>query len=88
MTDDSGTVVWEGMYLPFGEATVHPQSKVVNNFRFPGQYYDEETGLHYNYHRYYDPRTGRYLTPDPIGHQHNELNLYTYALIILSIILM
>jgi RHS repeat-associated protein len=37
----------------------------VNNFRFAGQYYDQETGLHYNYHRYYDPRTGRYLTPDP-----------------------
>lgn len=38
---------------------------VENNLRFPGQYYDEETGFHYNYHRYYDPRTGRYLRPDP-----------------------
>jgi RHS repeat-associated protein len=46
---------------------VHPKSSVTNNFRFPGQYYDQETGLHYNYYRYYDPRTGRYLTPDPIG---------------------
>ena len=35
--------------------------------RFQGQYYDEETGLHYNRHRYYNPQTGRYLTPDPIG---------------------
>jgi RHS repeat-associated protein len=34
---------------------------------FAGQYIDDETGLHYNYHRYYDPTTGRYLTPDPIG---------------------
>ncbi|MCX5727209.1 MAG: DUF2778 domain-containing protein [Candidatus Saganbacteria bacterium] len=33
----------------------------------PGQYEDEETQLHYNYHRYYDPRSGRYLTPDPLG---------------------
>ena len=31
-----------------------------------GQYYDEETGLHYNWHRYYDPNTGRYLSPDPL----------------------
>ncbi|MCK4788902.1 MAG: RHS repeat protein, partial [Desulfobacteraceae bacterium] len=65
MTDDTGTVVWEASYKPFGEATINPKSSVVNNFRFPGQYYDEETGLHYNYFRYYDPRTGRYLTPDP-----------------------
>ena len=36
-----------------------------NNLRFPGQYFDQETGLHYNYHRYYDPQTGKYLTPDP-----------------------
>jgi len=50
---------------PFGEAVVHPYSTVENNVRLPGQYYDEETGLHYNYHRYYDPRTGRYLRPDP-----------------------
>jgi RHS repeat-associated protein len=35
--------------------------------RFPGQYADPETGLHYNYHRYYDPTTGAYLTPDPLG---------------------
>lgn len=65
MTDETGTVVWEAMYRPFGDATIHPDSSVVNNFRFPGQYYDQETDLHYNYHRYYDPRTGRYLTPDP-----------------------
>lgn len=36
-------------------------------FRFPGQYEDPETGLHYNHHRYYDPVTGRYLSPDPLG---------------------
>jgi RHS repeat-associated protein len=44
----------------------------------PGQYYDEETGLHYNYHRYYDPRTGRYLRADPIG-QIGGINLFLYA---------
>ena len=35
--------------------------------KFPGQYYDQETGLHYNYFRYYDPSTGRYITADPLG---------------------
>lgn len=38
-----------------------------DNFRFPGQYFDGETELHNNWHRYYDPDTGRCLTPDPIG---------------------
>ena len=72
------TVVWEAWYEPFGEAHVHPSSSVVNNVRLPGQYYDAETGLHYNYHRYYDPRTGRYLTSDPIG-QAGGVNLYPYS---------
>ncbi|HEU5023654.1 MAG TPA: RHS repeat-associated core domain-containing protein [Spirillospora sp.] len=35
--------------------------------RFPGQYHDDESGFHYNYHRYYDPETARYISADPIG---------------------
>jgi RHS repeat-associated protein len=78
MTDSTNTVVWEADYKPFGEADINPNSSVVNNFRFPGQYYDQETRLHYNYHRYYDPSTGRYLTADPIGLE-GGMNLFTYA---------
>jgi RHS repeat-associated protein len=65
ITDEDGEVVWKADYMPFGGATVDPDSTTTNNFRFPGQYYDEEMGLHYNYFRYYDPNTGRYLRPDP-----------------------
>ncbi|MBW2136220.1 MAG: RHS repeat protein, partial [Deltaproteobacteria bacterium] len=67
VTDEDGQVVWNATYLPFGKAAMSPNSGVENNLRFPGQYYDQETGLHYNYHRYYDPHTGRYITPDPLA---------------------
>ncbi len=83
MSDASGRKVWEAEYDPFGKATVNQDPDgdgqiVVNNLRFPGQYYDAETGLHYNYHRDYDPATGRYLQPDPIGME-GGLNHYAYG---------
>ena len=77
LTDGAGQVVWSASYRPFGEASIGV-GYVTRNLRFPGQYYDEESGLHYNYHRYYDPGTGRYLTSDPIGLD-GGINTYLYA---------
>jgi len=50
----------------WGVSMWHPQGGSTA-LRFPGQYADDETGLHYNHHRYYDPVTGAYLSPDPLG---------------------
>jgi RHS repeat-associated core domain len=73
----NGTVVWQTAYLPYGEVQVQVNT-VTNNLRFPGQYFDTETGLHYNWNRYYDPVTGRYISADPIGLE-GGLNLYAYV---------
>jgi RHS repeat-associated protein len=77
LTDDAQAIAWKAVYTPFGEAVASIEI-VENPFRFPGQYYDQETGLHYNYFRYYDPTTGRYVTPDPIGLE-GGINLFSYV---------
>ncbi len=77
LIDNSGNLVWEAAYLPFGKARVIT-ADIENNLRFPGQYFDAETGLHYNWHRYYDPELGRYITADPIGLE-GGINLYAYV---------
>ncbi len=78
MTDATQTVVWQANYDPFGNATVAVNT-VTNNIRFPSQYFDSETGLHYNILRDYDPGTGRYMQSDSIGLT-GGLNTYLYAL--------
>jgi RHS repeat-associated protein len=78
MTDASGAVVWSADYKPFGEVNITTNT-ITNNLRFPGQYFDAETGLNYNYYRDYNPATGRYLSADPIGIERGENHLYVYA---------
>jgi RHS repeat-associated protein len=66
MTDTGKAVVWDAWYWPFGDAR-YVTGTATNNLRFPGQYYLAESGLHYNWHRHYDPTVGRYMEPDPIA---------------------
>lgn len=66
LVDSNGQVVWQATYDTFGFAHVEIET-VKNNLRLQGQYFDIETGLHYNLARYYDPQIGRFIQPDPIG---------------------
>ena len=61
-----GTLAGCQQHTLWGTTVWHPDG-AQTPLRFPGQYADPETGLHYNQHRYYDPVTGSYLTPDPLG---------------------
>ncbi len=78
ITSVSGAVVWSAKYSSFGEASVEVGT-VVNNLRFPGQYWDSETGIHYNWNRYYLNIIGKYLRMDPIGLESGNINFYNYA---------
>ncbi|MBI4689517.1 MAG: RHS domain-containing protein [Nitrospirae bacterium] len=70
MTNGSGTIVWEGDLLPFGERTLVSGS-ITNHLGFPGQFYDIETGLSQNGFRDYMAEVGRYIEFDPILHPAN-----------------
>ncbi|MFO6298317.1 RHS repeat-associated core domain-containing protein [Rahnella selenatireducens] len=73
-------VEWSAVLDVWGNAVdVFNPYKLRQQIRMQGQQYDEESGLHYNRHRYYDPMQGRYITQDPIGLR-GGWNLYTYAL--------
>jgi RHS repeat-associated protein len=66
----AGTVAWHSSRTPLWGPAAAPTADAgapACPLRFPGQYADDETGLHYNHHRYYDPADARYLTPDPLG---------------------
>jgi RHS repeat-associated protein len=94
LTDEAGTIAWAADYKVWGEATLRktgtdgtvryarrsePPPPVLDQpFRFLGQQFDEETGLHYNRFRYYDPGVGRFVSQDPVGLK-GGINLFEYA---------
>ncbi|WP_185752808.1 RHS repeat-associated core domain-containing protein [Pseudomonas fluorescens] len=78
LTDYSGEIMWSAKYRAYGNLAALDVTEIDNPLRFQGQYFDAETGLHYNRHRYYSPGTGRFLTPDPIKLA-GGLNNYQYA---------
>jgi RHS repeat-associated protein len=77
LTDDAGRVIWSATYSAFGTASTS-RRETDNPLRFQGQYHDVETGLHYNFARYYSPVLGRYLSRDPLSYR-GGLNFYLYA---------
>ncbi|MEW3676532.1 RHS repeat-associated core domain-containing protein, partial [Pseudomonas aeruginosa] len=77
-TDASGQIAWQWQSDAFGRGEALSQGSTQVNLRFPGQYYDAESGLHYNYFRDYDPETGRYVESDPIGLA-GGLNTFSYV---------
>ncbi len=77
ITDGNKAVVWSADYEPFGETNITVNT-LTNNLRFPGQYFDAESNLHYNYFRDYNPNDGRYMQSDPIGLR-GGINTYSYA---------
>jgi RHS repeat-associated protein len=76
LLDERGGVSWECSLDAYG--TIIDQSGApASPYRLRGQYFDSETGFHYNFHRTYDPRLGNYLSPDPIGLE-GGANTYLY----------
>ncbi|MGW6358225.1 DUF6531 domain-containing protein [Streptomyces sp. NPDC055092] len=67
LVDEQGDIAWRTRTTLWGTTTWNTGATTYTPLRFPGQYSDPETGLHYNYFRHYDPETARYLTADPLG---------------------
>ena len=82
ITDGSGNLVWQWDSDPFGKDAPNElpagQPAFTFNQRFPGQQFDRESNLHYNYFRDYDPALGRYVQSDPIGLK-GGINTYGYV---------
>ncbi|UOD30119.1 PAAR/RHS domain-containing protein [Massilia violaceinigra] len=90
LTGPAGEIAWQAQYKIWGntvseswmqarqDSTASAAEPLPQNLRFQGQYLDRETGLHYNTFRFYDPDTGRFVSPDPIGLS-GGINLQRYS---------
>ncbi len=78
LMEDDGSVAWDALYETNGKIHASHVARVDCPVRFQGQWYDEETGLHYNRFRYYNPETGRFISPDPLGLS-GGINQFVYA---------
>lgn len=78
LTDAKGNIVWQVGYRSYGNVALALASDISQPLRFQGQYFDQETGLHYNRFRYYDPNCGQFINQDPIGLL-GGLNNYCYV---------
>jgi RHS repeat-associated protein len=79
MTTATKASVWDAIWQPWGGAhSLIVTGTAVFDARFPGQWFQTETGLHYNWHRSYDPTLGRYTQPDPLGFVDGP-SVYGYA---------
>ncbi|WP_421849487.1 RHS repeat-associated core domain-containing protein [Marinomonas sp.] len=78
ITTPQGETVWSVQYRAYGNVFRKIVAEIDSPLRFQGQYFDTETGLHYNRHRYYNPNAGRFITIDPIGLA-GGLNNYQYV---------
>ena len=78
LIDQFGNVAWRADFWSWGELRDLQATGVACPIRFQGQWWDEETGLHYNRYRFYDPKIGRYLSSDPLGIV-GGLNQYSYV---------
>ncbi|WP_445396229.1 putative T7SS-secreted protein [Streptomyces sp. LE64] len=67
LIDEQGEIAWRTRMTLWGTTSWNTSAITYTPLRFPGQYFDPETGLHYNYFRHYDPETARYLSTDPLG---------------------
>ena len=79
MTDRDGRLLWFGDYDGWGRLDGETNITGAHQpFRLQNQYFDEETGLHYNFYRYYEPNAGRFINQDPIG-LWGGFNVYQFA---------